>query len=165
MANRVNYVGIIGDNTGTVNNLFVDLTLTGNMTGGYAQKNGGIVAGLYSTGTVKNCIVNIHADGLSGNQVFGTVVGANYSGAEYPIANNYAITNGFTPSYGSLGRDVLYDVSFDAETRKPKNCANYADAKTLVESVTLSTANGWSEYWSLANGVLSFGDEVIYSAQ
>ena len=88
----------------------------------------------------------------------------NYSGAEYPIANCYAITNGLTVGYAD-GRDVLYGVSYNAETRKPKDSANYADAKTLVESVTLSTANGWSEYWSLANGVLSFGDEVIYSAQ
>lgn len=164
MAKKANYVGIIGNNNGTVNNLFADITLTGNMTGGYAQMSGGIVAKLIAGGTVKNCIVNIHADGLSGSQVFGTVVGMNYSGAEYPIANNYAITNGFTPSYAD-GRDVLYGLSYNAETRKPKNSANYADAKTLVESVTLSTANGWSEYWSLANGVLSFGDEVIYSAQ
>ena len=165
MANKANYVGIIGNNNGTVNNLFVDLTLTGNMTGGYAQINGGIVARLNSGGTVKNCMINIHANGLASGQVFGSVVGVNYSGAEYPIANCYAITNGLTLSYAD-GRDVLYGLSYNAETRKPKDSANYTDAVAFFTSVKeLSDTKGWGEYWTLADNTLSFGDEVVCSAQ
>ena len=167
MANKVNFVGIIGNNYGTVNNLFVDLTLTGNMTSGYAQMSGGIAARLNAGGTVKNCIVNINASALSGSQVFGTVVGSNYSTVDSSITNNYGIANGLISNYSNGGTGVVVTQSSATINLNTvaKNNANYDDAKTLVESVTLSTANGWSEYWSLANGVLSFGDEVIYSAQ
>ena len=164
MANVNNYVGVVGINDGVVENLYVDITLTGNMTGNLAQKNGSIVCRNNNNATVKNCIVNLHASDLTGNQVFGTVVGCNHSGAQYPIANNYAITNEFVPSYSTSfpGKDVLQSTTYNEEIRLPKNCANYDDAVSFFTSVKeLSDANGWGDYWTLVDNTLKFGDETV----
>ena len=158
------WVGFVGNNNGVIRNVYVDITLGANFSGGYAQCNGAVASRNNTGGTVKNCISSVHVGEYSQSQQFGTIVGANYTGVQC-IENCYGILNELKPVYEANGASVVnYHSHVDHGKTAVKDCANYATANDLIASVkALSLEKGWSNYWSIADGILKFGDERIKS--
>ena len=158
------WVGFVGNNNGIIRNVYVDITLGANFSGGYAQSNGAVVSRNNSGGTVKNCISSIHVGEYSQAQQFGTIVGANYTGVQC-IENCYGILNELKPVYDSNGSNVVnYHSHVDHGKTAVKDCANFETVNALIEDIKeLSSSKGWSNYWSIADGMLKFGDERIKS--
>ncbi len=138
-------VGLIERNDGTIENLFVKVNFKAYQwtTGAIAAINGG-------TGIVRNCIVVMETtltDQAAKNRL-GTIVGVDYNGK---LLNNYAIVNGIH----TLTTPYVDTWNYGTYT----NNVNYADMEAMTTEVTaLPAEDGWSEYWSIANGGVTFGN-------
>ncbi len=126
--------GFVGTNNGTMENIYIKLTLGG---ASFSATKLGAVAAL-NMATVKNCVVEVSAlDGFTVGDINygGAVVGHSASAAT--IANCYVINSTTITSKPGMG-----------------NGDGIADFTSAVTS--LPAADGWSEYWSIADGKVVF---------
>ena len=156
------WVGFVGFNTGKVRNVLVDVTLSTDFAGGYAQCNGAVVSANKTGGTVSNCIGSINVGNNLNRQQFGTVVGANYTNT-LSITNCYGLLNGSTQIYGTNGSEVVNSFShIDNVKLSMRECYNFNSSEAFLASgKELNGSSGWSEYWKKGNVTIIFGDESV----
>ncbi len=137
--------GLIKSNTGTVENVYFDITINQstvayNQLGLVASSNG-------EGGTIKNCIINV--------TVGSDVTFADTTAGLVSFYNNAAtIENVYVVSGSSL---PISAYAWGTAT----NNAIYADMAALTTAVTsFDSANGWSEYWSIADGAVVFAPKA-----
>ncbi|MBQ3020398.1 MAG: hypothetical protein IJD77_07440, partial [Clostridia bacterium] len=69
--------------------------------------------------------------------------------------NNYIVHNGILD--GREGNAILYAETFGNGTYE--NNYAYSTMAELAAVADFSAENGWSEYWSIANDEVLFGEE------
>ncbi len=139
---------LVWTNSGTLENLFVKAAFAG--AGG---KNAAVVYINASTGTVQNCIVDVSFTAASNSENIGPVVYAERSGT---VKNCYVVNtaNNVTTAY-------LPVASFDTGNRVGN--AVYATAQALLDgsAENVTAENGWSGYWTVAEGGINFNGKVV----
>ncbi len=139
---------LVWTNSGTLENLFVKAAFAG--AGG---KNAAVVYINASTGTVQNCIVDVSSTAASNSENIGPVVYAERSGT---VKNCYVVNtaNNVTTAY-------LPVASFDTGNRVGN--AVYATAQALLDgsAENVTAENGWSGYWTVAEGGINFNGKVV----
>ncbi len=125
--------GLIGINTGTVQNVYVKATVTGFTS--QAQYNGALVGtNDGATAVVRNCIVDVTLDAsitTLDNQQFGAIVSVN--GSAGIVENCYYK---YTAASGITVLGIFMDNSHEA------------DVKALDENATVNPKDGWSDCWT-----------------
>ena len=102
-------------------------------------------------GSITNCVVDIDVADVDSVSYTAWLVGYDYW--ENPYTNNYAITNGL---------EMKFTISSSAPASYHGKNEAYLDYDAFYASVTeLPAADGWSSYWSLENGTLSFGGKTV----
>ena len=143
VANTTN-AALICKNSGSIENVKMDVT--------YAYTNDpwmpGSLVGI-NTGTIQNivAVMNKTADVVC--EKVGCIIGANQNGT---VQNCYVVNNGVVYSGAT---DGSWAEGWGTKT----NCTAYATMSELAAAANFSTANGWSEHWSIVNGEVLFGDE------
>ncbi len=140
------HTGLVRDNTGTIENVFVDVTFDARS---WAT---GTIAGI-STGTIRNCIalVNEASTGIGGN--LAGVVGAYRDGS---ITNCYAIGNGHTTTENAY-TECFNGLDTPVYTHFAKNNA-------LLAAATLPAGDGWASHWTVSSDGISFGEALVVKA-
>ena len=137
------------ENTAVVENVYLIIRHNANgTTASIYDRQGGIAA--MCAGTVRNCVVDIDVTGVD------TVVGTGWlfgvDSKVYPCTNIYGITNGKTMDYKSFT---------GSGSATHSNIVAFGTYDAFYAEVTeLSAADGWASYWSLEDGVLSFGGKT-----
>ncbi len=160
VAGTIKEAGLIAQAyTTTVSNSVIILRTK---SGGYnTNTTVGAVAGTLSTSSkVENCIAILDTSaGITNTKNFGTVAGTAGGNAD-GIYNSYGI---YVGAEGDTWTPVLKASGGLSNT---PNSAAYSGYDAFSSAVTeLSEENSWNEYWSLTEGTLKFGDEIISSAE
>ncbi len=140
-----NYSLII-ENKGTLENLFVKAAFAA----ASSHSTAAIVDTNYGTGTIQNCIVDVSSTAANNSQYIGPVAYLDYNGT---ITNCYIVNtaNDVTTPYTDGWKNGAYT-----------NSAVYASNQTLLDAVEdLSAADGWSSYWAITEGGITFNGEIV----
>ncbi|GEM_PF-2718347 len=132
--------GFVESNSGKIENCYFDITLKA-----YSWTTG-TIAGTNS-GTIENCIVNLHEEGLTDLTRIGGLVGTDCNGT---LRNCYVIHNGVLKG----ATDRMYVETWGNGVKE--NCASYETMKELAAAVKFEAANGWNNYWSVKNDSIFF---------
>ena len=167
-----NWVGyFIKENTGTIKNLSLQFTLAiANTTNdAFIYKNSGTIENVkmdvtyaytndpwmpgslvgINTGVIQNVVAVMNKTAGVVCAKAGCIVGSNQSGT---VQNCYVVNNGVVYSSAT---DGIWAEGCGTKTK----CTAYATMSELAAAANFSTANGWSEHWSIVNGEVLFGDE------
>ncbi len=138
------YTGLVRENTGTLENVFVDVTAN------VRSWSTGALAGI-STGTVRNCIslINAASTGTGGN--LSGAVGAYRDGS---ITNCYAIGNGHTTTANAY-TECFSGLDAPSYTLYSGNNALLAAVKSLP------SGSGWASCWSVTKDGITFGGKLV----
>ncbi len=137
------YTGLIHENKGTVENVFVDVTANAR------SWSTGTIVGISTAGTVHNCIsvVNEASTGQGGN--LAGAVGALRGGS---VRNCYAVGNGHTTTTNAYTeRFAMVSAS---------GFIHYTKNNGLLTAVK-SFPSGWSSYWAVTEEGITFGGKLV----
>ena len=151
--NVITNSAIVGDNFGTLENIFVDFIIEpGTNHGDFA----GTLVGYTSTGTVNNCIVNVKLGvGVeSAPNYYGSLVGNGNAWASV-VTNSFAIANGT----GIKDIAAMEAAAGIIDGFKAANVAQYETYAALKESANVESFD--STLWSFGETTLSFGGKVV----
>ncbi len=175
IANYASHYGLCQNNQGTIKNVRLKpLTKGGAAGGGVCLLNG-------SYGKIENCIVEVTV--TAGEDVT-TIAGIAKNNVDGTIKNCIAILNSYTPHPSYAGANNINAIAVEAGTIENCYAINNVDGSCVGQfkymysnSVTdglyssvndffqyvraLSSAKGWSNYWSIENGTLYFNKQAV----
>ena len=157
----------IKENTGTIKNLSLQYTMeVANVSqDAFIYKNSGVIENVKMTvtyafannvwnpgslvglnyGTIKNVVAVMNKTSDVTCTYIGCMIGANYDGT---VENCYVVNNGVVDSRAT---DGIWIEGWGTKT----NCTAYSTMAELAAAADLSTASGWSEYWSIADNTVT----------
>jgi len=150
--NGVSLVGATMANT-LIQNVYLKINYTWDGTSSGSCFASGICNLPFGTGTkISNCIVDIVTT-IENPTGTTWLIGYDYSYVAVP-EYCYGITN---------GKDI--PLKLEGSDRVIDTCESFDTSSAFLASVTSLPANkGWAKYWTLQDGILKFGDKVIYTA-